>query len=140
MHVRLPLVALGLGLVLSASKCSESGLSNPAEVLDTKWMLKTLGGEAVTMPEGMSAPWLQLAADNAVSGFAGCNNLTGQYKLEGNTIGFPGLATTKKFCEPTQKVEDAFLGALREANSVKLDKGMLKLLQGDKELAAFSKE
>jgi len=138
MRMKLPLLALALGLVLSANKCADNGAMNPADVLDKKWMLQGLAGQAIQLPEGAQNPWIQLAADKSLSGFGGCNNLMGQYNLDGATIGFPGVASTKKFCESTQKLEDGFMGALREANSFKLDKGLLKLMQGDTELASFT--
>lgn len=137
MRLKLPLLALALGLVLSANKCADKGM--PANILDTKWLLQSVGGQAVQMPAGMDMPWLKLGADKSLSGFGGCNNLMGQFNLDGATIGFPGVGSTKKFCESSQKIEDSFLGALREANSFKVDNGLLKLLNGDKELATFKK-
>jgi heat shock protein HslJ len=137
MRLKLPLLALALGLVLSANKCADK--SGPVNILDTKWVLQNLGGQAVQMPAGMDNPWLKLAADKSLTGFGGCNNLMGQYSLDGATIAFPGVGSTKKFCESTQKIEDSFLGVLREANSFKVDGGLLKLMNGDKELAALKK-
>lgn len=138
MRPKLPLLSLALGLILSANKCADNGAMNPANVLDQKWMLRSLAGQAIQLPEGAQTPWLQLAADKSLSGFGGCNNLMGKYTLDGATIGFPGVASTKKFCESTQQLEDGYLGALRDANSFKLDKGLLKLMQGDTELASFT--
>ena len=108
------------------------------DLFDKKWMLQSLAGQAIRLPAGAETPWLQMGQDKSLSGFGGCNNLMGQYNLDGATIGFPGVASTKKYCESTQKVEDGFLGALREANSFKLDKGLLKLMQGETELASFA--
>lgn len=137
MRLKHPLLALALGLVLSANKCADKGM--PANIFDTKWMLQSLAGQAIQMPAGMESPWLQVAADKSLSGFGGCNNLMGQATVDGSTIGFPGVGSTKKFCESTQKIEDSFLGALREAKSFKLEDGLMKLMNGDKELAAFTK-
>ncbi|MBL8003136.1 MAG: META domain-containing protein [Flavobacteriales bacterium] len=137
MRLKLPFLALALGLVLSANKCADKGM--PANIFDTKWMLQSLAGQAIQMPAGAEMPWLKLAADKSLSGFGGCNNLMGQFSLDGSSIGFPGVGSTKKFCEGTQKVEDSFLGALREAKSFKVEDGLMKLMNGDKELAAFSK-
>jgi heat shock protein HslJ len=138
MRLKFPLLALVLGLLFSATKCADNGAMNPADVLDKKWMLQSLAGQAIQLPEGAQSPWLQLAADESLSGFGGCNNLMGKYSLEGATISFPGVGSTKKFCESTRKIEDGFMGALRDANSFKLDKGLLKLMQGDTELASFT--
>ncbi|MBK8613664.1 MAG: META domain-containing protein [Flavobacteriales bacterium] len=139
MRAKLPLVALALGLVLSASKCADkSGAMSMTDVLDKKWMLQSVAGQALQLPEGAQNPWIQLAADKSLSGFGGCNNLMGQFNLDGSTIGFPGVGSTKKYCESTQKIEDGFMGALREANSFSLDKGLLKLMKDGTELASFT--
>ncbi len=135
--MKLPLFALALGLMLTAGKCSDR--SGAMDVIGTKWMLKDIAGQAVQMPAGMDMPWLQMAADKSLSGFGGCNNIMGKVELDGSSIGFPGVASTKKFCEATQKTEDAFMGALREARTFKIQDGLLKLMNGDKELASFTK-
>lgn len=139
MRMKFSFVAVVLGLVLSASKCADkSGGMGMTDVLDKKWMLRSLAEQALQLPEGAQNPWMQLAADKSLSGFGGCNNLMGQFNLDGSTIGFPGVGSTKKYCDGTQKTENAFMGALREANSFKLDKGLLKLMKDGTELASFT--
>ena len=137
MRLNVPLFALALGLMLSAGKCADKGA--PANILDTKWMLQSIAGQAIQMPAGTEMPWLKVGADKSLSGFGGCNNLMGQVALDGANIGFPGVASTKKYCEATQKTEDAFMGVLRETKNFKLQDGLLKLMNGDKELASFTK-
>lgn len=130
---------------LSAEKCNtdKSGAAGQlANIMDSKWVLQSLGGNAVSMPEGMPAPWLKLGKDgNAVEGNGGCNALMGSFALEGDKLSFPGgVASTKKYCESTMATENAFLGALKRVDQFKLDGGVLKLLGAGQELATLKGE
>lgn len=134
-------------LTLTAEKCNTdkgSGageLGNMASLLDSRWVLQTLNGNALAMPEGMPAPWLKLGKEgNTVEGNGGCNALMGTYKLDGDKVSFPGTGSTKKYCEATMPTENAFLGALKRVDQFKLDGGVLKLLGAGSELATFKAE
>lgn len=136
------LLPLLLMTVLSANKCNEDktamGAMATDALMNSTWVLQTLGGKAVAMPEGVDTPWIKLSADgDRLEGFGGCNNMFGGFQIEGSKISFPGLGGTKKYCEATQQTENAFMGALRETDAFKLDKGVLSLLQGTRELATL---
>ena len=132
----LPLLVLGI--VLSAHKCSSGG-PDAAALMDTKWALQSLNGKAIDVPSGVETPWLQLAGaeEKSVTGFGGCNKLMGSFNLDGDRIGFPGLGSTKMFCEKTADLEKNFMTSLRSADSFKLDGGTLRLMQGASEVAAL---
>lgn len=133
----LPLMALCF--VLSAHTCSKSGASM-AQLLDTKWALQSLNGKAIEVPGGVETPWLQLAGsgeERSLTGFGGCNKLMGGFKLDGDRIGFPGVGSTKMYCERTAGLEQEFMTALRSADSYKLDGNALKLMQGATEVASL---
>lgn len=56
---------------------------------------------------------------NAISGFSGCNRFTGTYKLDGNSISFGPLATTRMHCqEANNKMEQNMLAALNNVDSI----------------------
>lgn len=130
---------------LSAEKCNSDkaqGAGQLANIMDSKWVLQTLSGNAITMPEGMSAPWLKLGKDgNAVEGNGGCNNLMGTFSLDGDKLSFPGgVASTKKYCEGAMATENAFMGALKRVDQFKLNGGVLTLLGAGRELATLKGE
>lgn len=129
-------LAAALFMTLSANTCKKG--TELASIADTKWVLQTLGGEAVKMPDGVEQPWLQLAGDQ-LSGFGGCNRLMGAVELAGDKLKFPGVGSTKMYCEATQATESAFTSALNKVDSFKLDGGKLKLLSAGKELATLVK-
>lgn len=128
---------------LTAEKCTPSeqgagGTDAAASVFGRKWVLNTLNGNRVTMPDGTTAPWLMLGADgNAIEGHGGCNSLMGTFTLEGERISFPGLGSTKKFCAETMPTENAFLAALKRVDQYVLEGGTLKLLGAGAELAVL---
>ncbi|MBX2973732.1 MAG: META domain-containing protein [Flavobacteriales bacterium] len=134
-----------LFVTLSAEKCNSDkagALGSVASIVDSKWVLQSLGGNAITMPDGMQAPWLKLGKDGStVEGNGGCNALMGSFSLDGDKLSFPGgVGSTKKYCESTMSTENAFLGALKRVDQFKMDGGMLKLLGAGQELATLKGE
>ncbi|MGV3637221.1 MAG: META domain-containing protein [Flavobacteriales bacterium] len=132
---------------LTAEKCSSDkpatadDAKGMTQVLDSKWVLTALGADAVKMPDGMAAPWLKLGKEGyKVEGHGGCNALMGTFNLEGDRISFPGLGSTKKFCESTMPTENAFLSALKRVDHYTLEGGVLRLLGGGQELATLKPE
>jgi heat shock protein HslJ len=131
-------LALSLLLVLSANKCNDTA-GEATSLKDKKWIIKTLGGEALGLLPGMEQPWLQLKGDQ-VEGFGGCNALMGSYTMEGSALNFLGIGSTKKFCEGIQPTETAIMEMLTKVESFKMDKNGLKLFGGGQELAGLKSE
>ncbi len=127
--------ALALLLTLSASTCSNSPESMSA-LKDTKWNIETLAGEALQLPADVEKPWLKLSGDN-LQGFNGCNQLIGQYLLDGKALSFASVGSTKMYCEGLQPVENAVMEMLSKVDSFKLDKDVMKLMGAGKELATL---
>lgn len=147
-------IALALLVTMSAHKCNEktvaavgggspaAGVEKIGSILDSKWVLQTLKGNAISMPDGVPAPWLKLNKEgDRLEGFGGCNNMMGGFSLTGDKISFPGLAATKKFCEATMPTENGFMSALRNTRTFKMDGNVLKFLgDGGSDLATFKPE
>jgi heat shock protein HslJ len=80
---------------------------------NTIWNLTHLGTEAVKVTSGTRRASLQFHADaERVSGSAGCNRLSGQYKRKANALSFTPLVTTRMVCPDAMDVESRFLMAL----------------------------
>jgi heat shock protein HslJ len=133
----LPL-ALTLFITLSANTCKNAA-PDMSSLMDKKWVFQSLAGKALALPAGTESPWLKLAGDQ-LQGFGGCNSLMGQYKMEGTALSFPGVGSTKKYCEGIQPTETAITGMLGRVDSFKMDKGLLKLMGAGQELAALKAE
>lgn len=134
------LTLAALAMVLSAHKCKEGEAtgSSSASLMSTKWMLQSLNGKALELAGGSQRPWLQMADGEKMSGFGGCNQLNGSYKLDGQRLGFGPIMSTKMYCEQTSGMEKNFLTALGGVDAYQLDGGKLKLMQGTTEVAAFA--
>ena len=142
-------IALALFISLTAHTCNENtadaigdtSMTKAASLLGSKWVLQTVEGNVIKMPEGIEKPWVKLVKEGSkVEGSGGCNNLFGGFELDGDAVKFPNLASTKKYCEAIQPTENAFMGALRSTDHFKLDGSTLKLFQGTRELVELQPE
>ena len=103
-----------------------------SELLNTRWKLTRLGDEPVVLAEIQREPYLVLASqDNRVSGFGGCNRFNGSYEIEGRSITFGPIASTKMACIPGGDTERAFLAALGKVTSFHKTAHHLELLDAD---------
>ncbi|MCB0764231.1 MAG: META domain-containing protein [Flavobacteriales bacterium] len=134
-HLTLAAVLL---LTMSAHKCNNEA-TGMTSITDTKWILSSLSGEDLKLPEGVERPWLKLAGDQ-LEGFGGCNSLMGQVKMDGTSLSFPGVGSTKKYCENVQPTENAIKDMLGKVDAFKMDGGLLKLLGNGAELATLKSE
>lgn len=95
------------------------------------------GGENAVVPFEVQ-PTLRLD-DGVASGFAGCNQFSGSYELDGSSLTFgEEMSVTLALCEgPGQLVEDSYLAALGQVGSWSIQDGRLQLYDnlGDATLA-----
>ena len=76
-----------------------------------------------------SAPWLEFIREGRLSGFTGCNLLSGGWRMEGGQIRIGPLATTKRGClGPEGDIERRVLAALSEQSRVTRDGAKLVFL------------
>jgi putative lipoprotein len=147
-------LALTLLVTMSAHKCNEktaeaaggdtsaASVAKVTSIVDSKWVARTINGNAVSMPEGAETPWLRLLKDGGkVEGFGGCNSVMGGFTLEGDRVEFPNLGSTKKYCESTQPTENAFLSAVGKTKNFKMKGEILHFTDAaGTDLATFTQE
>ncbi len=125
-------------LVLVRSGGGEAPVAD-AELLGTRWMLRTLGGDEV--PPGPKPAFLQMQEKDGVAsvfGNGGCNSFRGPYTLEGSSLAFGRLVTTMMACPPPgMEQETRFLRALDAVASYEIRGTWLVLSGPDGELAAL---
>ncbi len=95
-----------------------------AEDIDNRGVMDILQSTVAFTPEGR------------VQGFGGCNNFTGAYTQDGNSlsIGTEGgqLATTRKACPPAvMDQESRFMDALGRVSAYRIEQGLLHLLDAE---------
>jgi heat shock protein HslJ len=118
------------GLPLTAIAQDEEPLT-PEGV---EWVLTSyddgVSVEPVVVPFDVR-PTLRLE-DGIASGYAGCNEFSGTYELDGSSLTFSDeLSVTLVFCDgPAQDVEDAYLAALGNVNGWSIEDDSLQLYDG----------
>ena len=107
---------------------------------DTYWKLVELGGAPVTMAPGQQREQrITLAGSGArLTGFGGCNALSGSYVAQGAALRLSLLASTRMACAPPlMDLEGRLLKALGATTGYRLEGQKLLLLAGQKVLARF---
>lgn len=107
-----------------------------AELLNTYWRLRELGGEPVVAPDGMREAHLLLAGESSgVRGHAGCNDFFGSFETTGDLLSFSALGTTMMACPDGMDTEQAFFQALDRTTRYAIEGLVLTLYAGDEPLA-----
>lgn len=101
-------------------------------LIGPRWMLKNINDDMQPYQPDGQALWLQLLVGGSqFSAYGGCNNGGGKYTVEKNTIRLTEMISTKMYCEPNMKLENAFFNKLQQANRFEL-KGNILALYYDK--------
>jgi heat shock protein HslJ len=106
---------------------------NDNEIVNKYWKLKTLEGKEIKMTDNQEKEqYFILKSDGTVSGFAGCNQFDGQYKLsEGNRIRFnENLALTMKICPDVKINESEFMEVFKLTDNYTINGDILSLNVG----------
>ncbi len=126
-----------LGLILASCGGNTIKAKADNENLRGKWELSVLDGKTIT---GKQQIYIELTNDNRVTGFAGCNRLTGTYALEkANRIRFIQLATTRMAC-PEMGLEAKVLAMLNNVENFVIENEKLMLtIDGRAPFVIFTK-
>ena len=104
---------------------------------NTNWRLTFLGDTPVATASKHGEPYLILdSKSRPVSGWGGCNRLTGNYQLGGEHLTFGHMARTLMACTEGMDTEEAFLKALSQTKTWEIEGQQLDLLDGDGHLLA----
>lgn len=108
-----------------------SAKPSAASITGTRWVLRTLRGEIAGLGAGGPARHITLqGAEPRVSGFAGCNQITGGYALEDDQLSFGPTAMTGRACIEGEELEREFAEALQETRSYDIAGDVLRLRDG----------
>lgn len=122
-------------LILILSSCASTPKINPLNLLTgNSWELVNLvGADLGQFSNGK--PTLNFLEGGRLAGYAGCNNFSGGFLLEGANLQLDPGAMTKKACEGVG--EDQFIRAIQKVNSFQVAKDKLTLLEGASEVMSF---
>lgn len=102
-------------------------------ITETYWKLKILEGKDVQMAKNQEREvfFILKSKDNQVTGFGGCNSLTGTYSLaEGNRINFSEMGATLMACPDVDFNESEFLKIFELADNYQITGDRLELNVG----------
>lgn len=138
MHLLIKIKALLLVLlafIALGCNSAKKTISEPKEetITEKYWKLKTLDGKAISMKKNQEREifFTLKTQQNGVTGFAGCNGLSGEYALEkGNKISFKNIAVTMKICPDVDVNESDFLEVFELADNYTISEDILTLNVG----------
>lgn len=103
---------------------------------NTRWKITSIAGV-----EKLPATEKEMFArfnEGRFSAYAGCNQMTGAYTVDGNKLKITGTASTMMACPPPlMESEQKFGEALGKVDNFKVTGDKMQLRQGDAVLAEF---
>ena len=123
-------------LLLVAGGCQGGNVPSP-ELFDKDWTLVELGGEPVSVEK---PPSIRFSEPNEVTGFSGCNRLSGSYERTDGAFRFGPIITTKMACPDVMELEHDFVVALESTRRVEVTGSSLELIGDTGALAKLSAE
>ena len=134
MKIKALLLVLLTFIVIGCNSAKNTNLQSKDDTITEKyWKLKTLDGKAITMKKNQEREiFITLKTDeNRLTGFAGCNSLSGEYTLEeGNRISFKNVAVTMKMCPDVDLNESELLEVFELADNYTIVNDVLSLNVG----------
>lgn len=121
----------------SLSPDSACAPTSHAELVGTYWKLIELDGRPITAPSAVREAHFVLGGNGEARGHGGCNRFFGDYRLEGERLGFSALGSTRMACPDVMETEQAFLDALGRTTRYVVSGEFLSLYENDTPLARF---
>ena len=131
-------------LLVSCIKSERGGISPVAIGIEgPKWQLVEVGGSPVSIQSGQSGkrlPFVRFDGDKKqATGFAGCNDFFGNYKLSGSSLKFGLIGATRMFCEgEAGEMEMRYMAAMKKTRAWNIRDGVLLFLDDSDVLARFT--
>lgn len=123
-------------LILLFIGCSgSSNLANPNLLIGKTWILSSFKGDLDLSKFSLGSPFISFLEEGRLAGFAGCNNFSGTFSLEGMGLQLDPGAITKKACSGTS--DTAFISAMDNVKNFSVEKSRLILMDGTIELMSF---
>ncbi len=109
----------------------------PFDITNKTWKITIVNFETI---QGKSSDYY-LILDKSTGRFqskAGCNQITGEFKISNQLISFSKIVSTKMYCMETMKTEEAFLSLLSNPSKFAIiDSSRFVLFSDDMVIAQF---
>ncbi|MEO8018385.1 MAG: META domain-containing protein [Pseudomonadota bacterium] len=134
----LPCAALAamLGSITLTTGCMTSSVpveqASSQTLIDTHWRLMQIGAEIIDNPAAERDLHVVLRSTNLlVSGYSGCNRMSGHYAVNGDALKFDQMGGTRMFCEGRMDLEQKFLIMFEAVTAWKITGRTLQLLDAN---------
>ncbi|MGZ5102015.1 MAG: META domain-containing protein [Usitatibacter sp.] len=118
------LFALGLGACAAEPDAPAGAAAAAPSLSGTRWV-----GVVDASTDRRAVPRLEFVREGRVTGFTGCNLLSGAWGVEGGEVRFGGIATTKRLClGPEGEIEKRVLAVLGDKSRVTREGAKLVLV------------
>lgn len=107
-----------------------------AELKGTYWKLTRMGDESIIPIVESREPHIVLNADGGMTGSDGCNRLRASYEIDGDTIGFGEIGTTRMACPQGEEQARQFRTALDRVSRYRVVGSHLELFNEAGEMLA----
>jgi heat shock protein HslJ len=126
------LLAVGFLFLIGFALNSGGAIEGP------NWTVEQLTAEGAEVQPIEGTALTAVFDDGTVSGLAGCNNFTGGYTLDGDSITIGPLASTLAFCDGIMDQEQLYLTLLQSSTTYEVDGDKLTLSSGGSASLIFS--
>jgi len=110
-----------------------------------RWELKSLHGRYFRVTDA-EQPWISIrnaeqeGSDvGRLTGFGGCNRITGSVLQDNTRVDFTNLGRTRKYCPETRALEEQFFAMLAATNRFEDNGDQLRFFAGSAEVAVFQR-
>lgn len=121
-------------------KYDQKSTSNNSPFVNTTWLLESLNNKKINYPADYKQNYIIFTGEAdgfKYSGFAGCNNVSGNYDVgDHNEIGIVNIISTERACSFSELEKD-YLKMLTEATSYNIDGFYMTIFNGKNKIANF---
>ena len=113
----------------------------PVPLEGTAWQLEEIGGPKPVSAQGLARPVTLRFESGRLSGYSGCNNFSGGYRIEDGRLAVGPVASTQMACpEPGASIERAFHQALAGTLQYSIDGDALTLASASGATLRFGRQ
>ena len=128
-------IIIYIAAIILVLGCTDTGQDTHAPLLGTTWNLAELNSREIQHP-GPQTPHMSFEAEK-VTGNDGCNNFFGGYTLDGNSLEFGMLASTRMACPTIKDFDMEFNKMISATTRYRISGEKLEFFDNDKLLASF---
>lgn len=124
--------------ILILTSCGMDPEEQAKKLVDSRWLLEEVGDMESYQIDSIRPNHIVLltTTQNSAMAFAGCNTLAAKFELEGTSLVFSNIISTKKNCEDME-LENRLKDAISRTDSYRIKNNKLTFFEGRSKLAEF---